>query len=65
VYALEKKLDEDIIQLLSYSNFDANGDFDWGEYERANYSIVNEHFGDESFIDSKMAMFQLEHKDPT
>jgi hypothetical protein len=28
VYALEKKLDEDIIQLLSYSNFDANGDFD-------------------------------------
>jgi hypothetical protein len=64
MYALEKKLDEDLIQLLRYSNFDAIGDFNQGEYERANYSIVNEHFGDESFIASKMAMFWLEHKDP-
>jgi hypothetical protein len=59
MYALEKKLDEDSIQLVSYSNFDAIGDFDWWEYEQANYSFIDEHFGDESFIDSKMAMFWL------
>jgi hypothetical protein len=65
MHALEKKLDEDFIQLLSYSNVKAIGDFDQGNYQKAKYKMIEEQFGDESLIDSKMAMFWLEHKDPT
>jgi ankyrin repeat protein len=62
--ALWNKLDEDIIQLLSYSNIDAIGDFD-RENDSAKVAIIEHHFGDESLIDSEMTMFCLEHKDPT
>jgi hypothetical protein len=61
---LWNKLDKDIIKLLSYSNIDAIGDFHQ-ENDSAKVTIINEHFGDESFIDSKMTIFRLEHKDPT
>jgi hypothetical protein len=72
--ALWNKVDEDIIQLLNYSNFDAIGDFNGGNYG-AQSSIIKEYFGDafdidsemadEFVIDSKMAIFRVEHKDPT
>jgi hypothetical protein len=65
MYTLEKKRNEDIIQCVSYSNLEAIGDFDQGNREWAKFAIVNEYYGNESFIDSEMAMFQLKHKDPT
>jgi proteasome lid subunit RPN8/RPN11 len=64
MYALEKKRDEDIIQCVTYSNLEAIGDFDQGNRQWAKFAMVNEHFGDESCIDSEMAMFWLKHKDP-
>jgi hypothetical protein len=62
--ALEKKRDEEIIQCVGYSNLEAIGDFNQGNHNWAKFEIVNEHFGDESFIDSETAMFWLKHKDP-
>jgi hypothetical protein len=46
-------------------NLEAIGDFNQGNLEWAEFVVVNEYFGDESFIDSEMAMFWLKHKDPT
>jgi hypothetical protein len=63
--ALWDKLDKDTIRLLSDSNVGAISDFSFLG-DSAKMAIVDKFFGDEFFrIDSKMTMFQLEHKDPT
>jgi hypothetical protein len=62
--ALEDQLNDNIINLLSYSNFDAIGDFDHSEGYAKN-AIIDEHFGHSWNIDSDMTMFRLQHKDPS
>jgi hypothetical protein len=67
MYALEAAHDLDVIQCVSYSRVEYVGDYESRAFPNSHSSnnAADQFIGDERLIDSDMAMFRLDHNDPT
>jgi hypothetical protein len=65
MYALEGEQDMSVIKCVSYSSDDYVGDYDrTREHFYSHRKTIHYTIGQDSFIDSEMTMFRLEHNDP-